>query len=364
MTGSDAGGGDNFLIRESGSRTAISVNTGLGVLPASRANCAASGSVGSHVTHPQPVDTDIRAAGGLAANTADHRASPCSRVRPARLHSSRSWGCFTAIPAFPGRIAVEALDSVTPGVDRASQRRTQIQPPWLQFSPGTPTANSRTRPGKCQRTTVTSSRWTNAKMRPGPRRYRPSSNIKILRQHEDTLRPGPRRGRVPFVGPKRDSRPGKSCGTTHQVLPHRRPTHYPCPEEGSSYDADCLGRATGAMLLGLRLAGALSRLGRPGAARFFAGPLRVFELPCVLSRRELRLRIRRTADYSSRWFDRSPGAGRRCGGHRPSAASGASGTVVRCPPAVLTPPADRGWVSTAGHLSHRDRYRRLMPRLR
>ena len=56
VTGSDAGGGDNFLVRESGSRTAISVNTGLGVRPASRANCAASGSVGSHVTHPQPVE--------------------------------------------------------------------------------------------------------------------------------------------------------------------------------------------------------------------------------------------------------------------------------------------------------------------
>ena len=90
VTGSDAGGGDNFLRRESGSRTAISANTGVGTRPARRATCAASESVGSHVSHPQPVDTDIRDTGALPGNAPDYRARPCSRVSPARLHSLRS----------------------------------------------------------------------------------------------------------------------------------------------------------------------------------------------------------------------------------------------------------------------------------
>jgi hypothetical protein len=106
--GSAGDWGDSLLVRVSGSRTAICVNTGWGVRPARRAKCEVSESVGSHVSHPQQVDTDIRDAGGLPANTLCHRASPCSRVRPARLHLSRSLGSVTASLGIAGRIAADA----------------------------------------------------------------------------------------------------------------------------------------------------------------------------------------------------------------------------------------------------------------
>jgi len=75
---------------DSGSPTAISTNTGAGVLAARRAKCAASESTASHASHPQLVEIVIRDAAGFRANSADHRSQTRSRVGPAKLHSSRS----------------------------------------------------------------------------------------------------------------------------------------------------------------------------------------------------------------------------------------------------------------------------------
>ena len=61
---------------DSGSPTAISTNTGAGVLAARRAKCAASESTASHASHPQLVEIVIRDAAGFRANSADHRANP------------------------------------------------------------------------------------------------------------------------------------------------------------------------------------------------------------------------------------------------------------------------------------------------
>ena len=50
---------------DSGSPTAISTNTGAGVLAARRAKCAASESTASHASHPQLVEIVIRGAAGF-----------------------------------------------------------------------------------------------------------------------------------------------------------------------------------------------------------------------------------------------------------------------------------------------------------
>ena len=72
---------------DSGSPTAISTNTGAGVLAARRAKCAASESTASHASHHQLVEIVIRDAAGFRANSADHRAKPArGSGRPSSIH--------------------------------------------------------------------------------------------------------------------------------------------------------------------------------------------------------------------------------------------------------------------------------------
>jgi hypothetical protein len=61
---------------DSGSPTAISTNTGAGVLAARRAKCAASESTASHASHPQLVEIVIRDAAGFRANSQTTEPNP------------------------------------------------------------------------------------------------------------------------------------------------------------------------------------------------------------------------------------------------------------------------------------------------